>query len=70
MASKISIYADLKDKKQPERELPPVESLIRTLDLMDFNAQLASQNPAFPKRSWHNVPEDLWIDLNYRSDVS
>ena len=51
---KAILYSDIKEKKSIVEEpviLSPLESLIHCLNIMDFNAALAKQNPVKHQRT-------------------
>jgi hypothetical protein len=64
---KAILYSEIREKKALVEEpltLSPTESLIRCLDVLDFNAALLKSNP---HRSLKNeVPAIEWIELKFR----
>ncbi|MEM7548995.1 MAG: hypothetical protein AAF363_04945 [Bacteroidota bacterium] len=62
---KIEVFHSYEEKKlaPDEGHLTDREALIKTLDILDFNASLAKENPEFP-----NTEDDIdWIDLPLNS---
>ena len=65
MKTKAVLYKSIQEKKDHiEARLSPHNAIEHTLNLMDFYAQLAAQNPNFPERSSHNVPDAMWTELH------
>jgi hypothetical protein len=61
---KVEVYSDVSEKKS-EKERPslsPTESLIRCLDLLDFNRALVTSNK-FPYKKQDDTIN--WIELSF-----
>ena len=62
---KVQVYSDVSEKKSVtlDQSLSPKESLIRCLDLLDFNRALVkSSNFAFKKKQDKSIN---WIELSF-----
>lgn len=62
---KVQVYSDVNEKKSVtlDQSLSPKESLIRCLDLLDFNRALVkSSNFAFKKKQYKSIN---WIELSF-----
>lgn len=62
---KAQVYSDVGEKKiqKEERPLSPVESLIRCLDVLDFNRALSEAQKFTPKKKDDGI---TWIELSFR----
>jgi hypothetical protein len=62
---KVQVYSDVSEKKSVtlDRSLSPKESLIRCLDLLDFNRALVKSSKfTFKKKQSNSIN---WIELSF-----
>lgn len=62
---KVQVYSDVSEKKSVklDQSLSPKESLIRCLDLLDFNRALVKSSKfTFKKKQYKSIN---WIELSF-----
>ena len=61
---KVEVYSDLNEKKteKVEESLSPSESLIRCLDVLDFNRALVKSQKFASKKNDEGIE---WIELSF-----
>ncbi len=61
---KVEVYSDVSEKKTEKvvQSLSPSESLIRCLDLLDFNRALTKSQKFAPKKNDEGME---WIELSF-----
>ncbi len=64
MPMKVVVYSDVNAKRGEEAEPPlsPTESMIRCLDLLDFNAALTKAGKFTYRKQSDGIK---WIELNF-----